>query len=66
MRNLWTTKQTAEFLGVRPGTVYAWVKQRVIPFVLLNRGKRKDCVRFKPETIEAWIEKREQKLIGRS
>ena len=61
MNSLWTPKQVAEYLGVKPGTVYSWVKQRAIPHIVLSRGFRKQCIRFRPEQIEVWIRKREQR-----
>ena len=60
MRPLLTAKEAAEFLGVRPGTIYAWCKQRKIPHVVLSIGKgpkrAKECIRFKQGAIEEWVE----------
>jgi excisionase family DNA binding protein len=57
MNSLWTPRQVAEYLGVKPGTVYLWVKERRIPHVVLSRGARKQCVRFHQDEIEAWLRK---------
>lgn len=37
---LLTVKQTAELLGIRPGTVYLWLAQRKLPKVTLGRSVR--------------------------
>ncbi len=46
--------QAAELLGVRTGTLYAWVSRRVIPFVRLSPR----VVRFDREAIEKWLSER--------
>lgn len=60
MRRLLTAKEVAEFLGVKPVTVYAWCKQRQLPHVVLSIGKgpkrAKECIRFKQGDIEGWVE----------
>jgi excisionase family DNA binding protein len=56
--NLRNAEQIAEYLNVKPVTIYSWAKAGKIPHVILSRGKRKDCIRFSQETIEAWIKKR--------
>jgi excisionase family DNA binding protein len=60
MNSFWTPRQLAEFLGVKPGTVYLWVKERRIPHVVLSKGPRKQCVRFRPDEIESWLRKRHE------
>ena len=52
---LWDYRQTAERLGVRVGTLYAWVHEKRIPHIRFS-GK---FVRFDPDEIEGWlVEKR--------
>ena len=58
MRRLWTAVEVAEYLAVKPATVYLWAKQQTIPFVRLTRGARKQCIRFRPEEIERWVKKK--------
>lgn len=55
MESLWTVAEVAQFLAVKPTTIYAWVKQRSIPHVALSKGDRKTCVRFRPEAIRRWL-----------
>ena len=65
MRRLWTAKETAEFLGVKPVTVYAWAKQRKIPHVVLSIGKEgKECIRFRQRALEEWAEAHERPSNG--
>ena len=59
-RCLLTPAQLAEFLGVSPKTVYRWTARRQIPHLLLNAGKRKETIRFRPAAIEAWLCERER------
>ena len=49
-----TYSQTAERLGVKVGTLYAWVARKQIPHVRL--GKR--VVRFPEDELNAWIDAR--------
>ena len=60
MERLWTVAEVAEFLAVNPSTVYAWVKQRLIPHVALSKGRRKTCVRFRPDAIQRWLRTRDR------
>ena len=46
--------ETAQLLGVKVNTLYAWVSRRVIPFVRLSPR----VVRFRREEIEAWMVER--------
>ena len=61
MEKLITVNEVAELLAVRPATIYQWVKQRHIPHVVLSKGARKNCVRFRIRAIEAWLRNREKK-----
>lgn len=58
MNPLWTPRQVSEYLGVKLGTVYAWVKEHRIPHIVLSSGTRKQCVRFRQDEIEVWLHKR--------
>jgi excisionase family DNA binding protein len=55
---LWSPKQLADYLGVKLGTIYAWVKAQQIPHIVLSKGARKQCVRFRQAEIDAWLQKR--------
>ena len=50
---LWTVKQLAEFLGVKPGTVYKMVERDEIPAVRLGQHGR--TLRFRQEQVNAWL-----------
>ena len=63
MNPLWTPKQLADYLGVKLGTVYAWVKAQQIPHVVLSKGDRKQCVRFRQEEIATWVQKRHRTVL---
>lgn len=45
-------QQASERLGVKVGTLYAWVSQERIPHIRL--GNR--CVRFDAHELAAWVE----------
>ena len=51
---LLTYDEAAEFLGVRRGTLYAWVSQRRIPHLRLSARS----VRFDKQELTAWVEAR--------
>ncbi len=46
-------KETAEYIGVSDQTIYAWVRQKIIPHQKL--GKR--MIRFDRAQIDRWLEK---------
>lgn len=48
-----TIQEAADYLKVRPATLYAWVHQRTIPF--RKHGSR---VVFEAAELRAWSEKR--------
>ena len=50
---LWTVTELAEFLGVRPKTVYGWVEQGSVPHYKI--GGR---VRFDWGELERWLKAR--------
>ena len=53
-------KEVAEMLSVKVTTVYAWVKARIIPAIILTQGPRKSCIRFRRSAIERWVQQRER------
>ncbi len=55
---LWDANRVAAVLGVRPGTIYDWVYRGILPHVVLNRGPRRSCIRFRPSDIRAFIDDR--------
>ena len=52
MEPLVTTKEVADFLGVSPRTVEAWVQARKIPHYKFGRP-----VRFRLSEVEEWLKK---------
>lgn len=54
MQKLLTVEEIAEYLQVRPSTIYQWTHQGFIPHVKL--GNR---VRFRLSQVDRWIERRE-------
>ena len=59
---LWDANQVAERLRIKPGTAYDWVARGILPHVVLNRGPRRSCIRFRPEDITAFINSRTKKV----
>jgi excisionase family DNA binding protein len=58
-KELLTAKQVASLLGIKPVTVYAWVKQRRLPHVVISIGsKGREYVRFEPAVIDEWVQER--------
>ncbi len=53
MEKLLTVEEIAEYLKLRPSTIYQWTHQGFIPHIKV--GNR---VRFKISQIEKWLEKR--------
>ena len=47
---LWRVEEAAEFLGIRPKTLYEWVRTDRVPYRKLGFN-----VRFDPDEIEAWV-----------
>jgi excisionase family DNA binding protein len=48
---LWRIEEAAEYLGIRPKTLYEWVRKDRIPYRKLGFN-----VRFDPEELEAWVQ----------
>ena len=57
MRSLWTVEELADYLAVKPATIYLWVRQRSVPHLVLSRGARKNCLRFRPDEVESWLDR---------
>ncbi len=53
-------KIIADFLMVKPSTVYSWVHSRSIPFHKLN-----GLIRFDMDEIEAWVKSSKQQTPDR-
>jgi excisionase family DNA binding protein len=51
---LLTVDEVAQWLQVKPGTIYQWVHEGYIPVVKLG-----SLVRFSPGSVTQWIQKRE-------
>lgn len=49
-----TYAEASELIGVKIGTLYAWVSRRMIPFVRLSPR----VVRFRRADIDAWLQER--------
>ena len=54
MSSLWTVKEVADFLNVRPLRIYELVHTRQIPFTKV--GLRQ--LRFDPAAIQQWLDAR--------
>lgn len=50
-KKLLTVRETAEFLSVKPRTIYAWVAERRIPFRKVGK-----LLRFDRAELKAWSE----------
>jgi len=62
MDKLLNPVQLAEFLGVRPGTVYSWISRRVdIPHV-----KIAGTVRFREKAVMDWLMEKERERKRRN
>ena len=47
---LWRVEEAADFLGIRPKTLYEWVRTDRVPYRKLGFN-----VRFDPEELEDWV-----------
>ncbi len=54
-RRYFTVKEIADYLGMSPNAIRAWVRLRQIPFSKLGRA-----VRFDKQKIDLWVESRER------
>lgn len=48
--SLWRVEQAADYLGIRPKTLYEWVRTGRVPHRKLGFN-----VRFDPEELAAWV-----------
>ena len=48
--SLWRVDQAADYLGIRPKTLYEWVRTGRVPYRKLGFN-----VRFDPEELESWV-----------
>jgi len=48
---LMNVKQLAEYLQLKPGTVYAWAQKGKLPAIKVGRNWR-----FRKEEIDAWLD----------
>lgn len=60
MTRLLSTKEVAEILNVRPGTVQDYCERREIPFYKLGSK-----LRFKKEEVERWLEQKRVEIRPR-
>ena len=49
---LWRVEQAAEYLGIRPKTLYEWVRLGRVPYRKIGFN-----VRFDPDDLERWTER---------
>jgi len=50
--SLWRVGEAADYLGIRPKTLYEWVRTGRVPYRKLGFN-----VRFDPVELESWVEK---------
>jgi len=48
--SLWRVDQAADYLGIRPKTLYEWVRTGRVPYRKLGFN-----VRFDPAELESWV-----------
>ena len=51
MATLWRVDEAAEYLGIRPKTLYEWVRSGRVPYRKIGFN-----VRFDPDELERWTE----------
>jgi len=61
MPQLIDAEQLSQFLGVKEGTIYDWVRRGKIPHVRLER-----LIRFDPDEIDTWLQERKVAPRGKS
>lgn len=59
--HLLNVRELAEMLRVSRRTIETWVRQKRIPYVKLGTVGRSSLVRFRLESINAWIDAQEVK-----
>jgi excisionase family DNA binding protein len=58
MAAYWNIKDLADYLGIKPSTVYALVEEKRIPHYRIGR-----LIRFKREEIDLWMEGNRQETL---
>jgi len=58
MAAYWNIKDLADYLGIKPRTVYALVEEKRIPHYRIGR-----LIRFKREEIDLWMEGNRQETL---
>ena len=53
MTRLLTVQDVADYLRVKPSTIYQWTHEKYIPHVKLGNQ-----VRFRESAIDAWLERK--------
>ena len=56
---LLNTQEVAEMLGVSRRTIEGWVHQKRIPYVKLGTSGKGSLLRFRLDSLNAWIQERE-------
>ncbi len=56
---LMTVKEVAEFLRLRPQTVYCMVMRKQIPYLKVSTG----ALRFDPDEIRGFLEDKKQPVL---
>ena len=56
---LWKVEQAAEYLGIRPKTLYEWVRLGRVPYRKIGFN-----VRFDPDELEEWTESQSRGVRG--
>ena len=59
MTNLLSVREAADFLGLKPVTIYKYINSRSIPFIKIGRR-----VLFEPEDLESWLKDKKIPVIG--
>jgi excisionase family DNA binding protein len=54
-KELLSTEETAEFLGISKNTLYEWIVQKRIPHIKVGR-----LVKFKRDDLDEWLKKRKK------
>lgn len=65
MTNLLKVKDICDLLKVSKSTVYKWVNEGFLPYIVIKRNKRKQTIRFNKDAIESWMkeQKRETRRV---
>jgi excisionase family DNA binding protein len=58
-KEILTIKEVAEYLKVRPSTIYSWVEHGRIPYNKIGR-----IIRFRKSEIDRWFDSRETQVVS--